>query len=352
MTERPRIEFSGGTRRRRRHRREGPVRRRSLARLLGAVVAIGMLLVALGAVLEPVSIHDLDTQEERSPDASRFAPPAAVAGSRANASFRDRRFDIDLSGADVVRLRFVRKPRAGIAFDLRTGRVLWRRNPKRRLPIASLTKMMTALVIAEGQDPHDRVRITKKAVTTAGSGVGVLPKGKKVQLEALMNGLLLVSGNDASVALAEHAAGSVGRFVRLMNRRAAELGLKCTRFTTPHGLEDENNHSCAADLAILARADLAQRRIRRIARRDRAIVKFPIKGGRLFLYNNNPLIRSGYPGATGLKTGYTERAGRSIVATAKRGKRSVGVVLLRSHNPAEQARKLLDRSFKALLAGR
>jgi D-alanyl-D-alanine carboxypeptidase len=351
MSDRHRIELSGGARRRGRRRRGG-AGRRSLARPLAAVVAIGMLLVALGAVLDPVSIHDLESRDVRSGEANRFAPPAAVAGARPSRSFRDRRFDIDLSSPDIVRLRFVRKPWAGIAFDVRTGRVLWRRNPTRRLPVASLTKMMTALLVAERQDPHDRVRITKKAVTTAGSGVGVLPKGKKVQLEALMNGLLLVSGNDASVALAEHAAGSVRRFVRLMNRRAAELGLSCTRFTTPHGLEDRGNHSCAADLAVLARADLAQRRIRRIARRDRAIVKFPIKGGKLFLYNNNPMIRAGYPGVTGLKTGYTRRAGRSIVATAKRGSRSVGVVLLRSYNPAEQARKLLDRSFKALLAER
>ena len=80
--------------------------------------------------------------------------------------------------------------------------MLWRLNPTRRLPIASLTKMMTALLLVEREDPHDRVKITRQAVRTAGSGVGVLPKGKKVQLEALMNGLLLVSGNDAAVALA------------------------------------------------------------------------------------------------------------------------------------------------------
>src|SRR5204862_100341 len=78
--------------------------------------------------------------------------------------------------------------------------------------------------------------------------------------------------------------------------------------------------SCAADLGTLARADLHLRRLKRIVRRDRAIVKFPIKGGRLFLYNNNPLIRGGYRGVTGLKTGYTDRAGHSIVATAKRGR--------------------------------
>jgi D-alanyl-D-alanine carboxypeptidase len=229
--------------------------------------------------------------------------------------------------------------------------VLWRLNPTRRLAIASLTKMMTALIVVERSDPHERVRISRQAVKTAGSAVGVLPKGKKVQLEALMNGLLLVSGNDAAVALATHTARGLEGFVRLMNRRADELGLSCTHFSSPHGLQDHGNSSCAADLAVLARADLSQPRIRRIARRHRAILEFPIKGGRLFLYNNNPLIRAGYPGVTGLKTGYTDRAGRSIVATARRGNLELGAVLLHSYSPGEQATRLLNRGFRTLRSG-
>jgi D-alanyl-D-alanine carboxypeptidase (penicillin-binding protein 5/6) len=205
--------------------------------------------------------------------------------------------------------------------------------------------------VVERNGPHDRVRISRQAVRTAGSAVGVLPKGKKVQLEALLNGLLLVSGNDAAVALATHTAGDLDRFVRLMNKRADQLGLSCTHFTSPHGLQDKGNRSCAADLAVLARADLSQQRIRRITRRQRAIVKFPIKGGRLFLYNNNPLIRAGYPGVTGLKTGYTDRAGRSIVATAKRGHLELGAILLHSYDPGAQAQRLLNRGFRTLRSG-
>jgi D-alanyl-D-alanine carboxypeptidase len=268
----------------------------------------------------------------------------ALAASTDDAS----RFAVDLRTPDVVRLRFVRKPHAGLLFDVHTGRVLWRWNPVRRLPIASLTKMMTALLVVERDDPHERVRITRRATHTPGSAVGVLPRGKRVQLEALLNGLLLVSGNDAAVALAQHTAGSVPRFVSLMNRKAHELRLSCTHFTTPHGLKDRGNHSCAADLATLARADLAHRRLRRITRRDHAVLAFPIKGGRLFLYNNNTLMQAGYPGVTGLKTGYTDRAGRSIVATARRGRVELGAVLLHSYDPATQARKLLDRGFAAL----
>jgi D-alanyl-D-alanine carboxypeptidase len=318
----------------------------------------GGLLVS-AAVVIAVALLEPGERDSRSTPVTAPAGKGATAGSTRRPSPAGRQgggdashFALELSRPDLVGLRFVRKPRAGLMFDVGSGRVLWRLNPTRRLPIASLTKLMTALVVVEREDPHDRVRISKRAVTTAGSGTGVLPRGKKVQLEALLNGLLLVSGNDAAVALAEHTAGGVRSFVRLMNRRAAELGLFCTRFSTPHGLRDRGNRSCAADLAVLARADLAERRIRRIARRDRAIVKFPIKRGRLFLYNNNPLIRSGYRGTTGLKTGYTERAGRSIVATVKRGRAQLGVILLDSYNPAEQARKLFRRGFRALRPAR
>jgi D-alanyl-D-alanine carboxypeptidase len=332
-----------------RRRRRGPPRGLSLVLVLG-VVAWGVLAVLDADRAEPPSrggaaspATPAAADPPRLLDDAR-TPPAAASPERAS------RFSVDLTGPDSVHIPFVRKPRAGVLFDVRTGRVLWRRNPQRRLPIASLTKLMTALLIVEREDPHDRVRVTRRATRTPGSAIGVLPKGKKVQLEALLNGLLLVSGNDAAVALAQHSAGSVPAFVRAMNERAAELGLECTRFSTPHGLKDAGNRSCAADLAALARVDLHLRRIRRIARRERAILRFPIEGGRLFLYNNNPLMRQGYRGVTGLKTGYTRKAGRSIVATVRRGDVELGVVLLRSYDPPTQARKLLDRGFKALRA--
>jgi D-alanyl-D-alanine carboxypeptidase (penicillin-binding protein 5/6) len=346
MSSRPRSVLTEGVRRSRRRRR--PPRRRARAlRPLFAVVLAALLVVTLGGLVDELSKRDA-TGPERNAAAPKLLPPVGSAlGGTPGGTDEHGRFALNFREPDIVRLRFKRKPRSGLLFDIRTGRVLWREEPVRKLAIASLTKMMTALIVAEKDDPHDRVMITKQAVTTAGSGVGVLPKGKRVQLEALLNGLLLVSGNDAAVALAQHTAGSVGAFVRVMNRRAKELGLSCTNFTSPHGLTDRGNHSCAADLATLARADLAQRRIRLITRRSRAIVRFPVKGGKLFLYNNNPLIRAHYPGITGLKTGYTDKAGSSIVATAKRGRSEIGVVLLHSYDPAAQARKLLDRGFVA-----
>jgi serine-type D-Ala-D-Ala carboxypeptidase (penicillin-binding protein 5/6) len=251
--------------------------------------------------------------------------------------------------ADPVSVRFKRPPRSGLLFDLDTGEVLWRRLPDRVLPIASLTKMMTALVVVERSAPDDKVRVTKEALAYRGSGIGLLPKGKRVKLETMLNGLLLPSGNDAAIALAQRESGTVARFVERMNTRARDLGLECTRFSSPDGFVDAGNHSCAIDLAAMARAVLDQPRLARIVRRRRALLPFPIKGGRLYLNNNNPLVRTGYPGVLGIKTGFTDAAGRCLVGAARRGGRRLGVALLRSPDPARQATQLLNRGF-ALVA--
>ena len=253
---------------------------------------------------------------------------------------------VQLEGApDVVRVDFRKPPRSGLMFDVDSGLVLWRHDPERVLPIASLTKMMTALVVVDRLPEGARVPITREALAYTGSGVGLLPRGKRIGISAMLHGLLLPSGNDAAIALAQRAGGTVPRFVGIMNARARAMGLACTRFSSVSGIRDHGNHSCAPDLAALARAVLREPRLARIVRRRAAVLPFPIKGGRIYLYNNNPLLRSGYRGATGVKTGYTEAAGRCIVATARRGSRRLGVVLLNSPDPGRQAERLLDRGF-------
>ncbi len=252
----------------------------------------------------------------------------------------------DLSGSDdPVRVAFHHPPRAGLLFNLDDGRVLWQRDPLARLRIASLAKMMTALLVVRSRPPDTDVPITRRAVNASGSKIGLLPLHGHVRLETLLYGLLLPSGNDAAVALAEDVAGSVGRFVSRMNVEAARLGLGCTRYTSPDGLDDGNS-SCAADLAELAHVDLEQPRLAAITRSASAILPFPIKGGRLYLYNNNPLLRYGYPGATGLKTGETEAAGLCLVGTAERHGVRLGVVLLHSPELGRQAAYLLNRGFE------
>jgi D-alanyl-D-alanine carboxypeptidase len=167
-------------------------------------------------------------------------------------------------------------------------------------------------------------------------------------MESLLYGLLLPSGNDAADAIAQHVAGSIAGFVARMNEQAATLGMGCTRYSSPSGIYDEGNFSCAADLALLAHVDLDQPRIARVARTYLAALPFPIHGGKLYLANNNPLLVYGYPGTTGLKTGYTVAAGRCLVATAERGGVRLGVVVLHSTEPGVQARKLLDRGFQGV----
>ena len=250
-------------------------------------------------------------------------------------------------GAEELPVRFKKPPRAGILVDLDSGEVLWSRNPLEPLPIASLTKVMTALIVVDRLSPQAKTRISKSATKFRGSGVGVLPRGKKVPVEALLAGMLLPSGNDAAVALAEAISGSDRRFARLATRRARQLELGCTAFTDSYGLR-AGHRSCAADLAAMTRLAMEQPRIARLVRRTRVNVPFPIKGRRLDVSTTNPLLREGFPGTIGLKTGYTERAGHCLIAVVRRGGRTLAAIVLDSPNTRAQAKRLLIAGFRAL----
>jgi len=250
--------------------------------------------------------------------------------------------------AEQVAVKLKLPLRSGELFDVRTGQVLWARRPSQALAIASLTKMMTALVVSARSRPSQQVLITSDALHYTGSGVGLLPKGKRVPLEALLYGLLLPSGNDAAIALADHVAGTQARFIALMNRQAHALGLRCTHFTTVSGIVDQGNYSCAQDLALIAHLVLEQPLLGRIVASRSAILPFPIKGGKLYLYNNNPLLALRYPGVDGVKTGFTDASGPCLVATARRGRAWLGVVLLHSGNTSAQAEQLLNAGFAKL----
>jgi D-alanyl-D-alanine carboxypeptidase len=302
------------------------------------VLAVAVALAAARSVTRDDPVPETQAGDGQAPLQFANGPVSASPGPRPLA--------VKLDGTrDKVRLRFGHQPRSGLLFDLDTGEVLWRHDPERVLPIASLTKMMTALVVVSREQPAAKVRVTKEALAYKGTGVGVLPRGKRVKLETMLNGLLLPSGNDAAIALAQRVSGTVANFVAAMNGRAREMGLRCSRFSSPDGFEDAGNHSCAVDLAAMARAVLDQPRLARIVKRRKAFLPFPIKGGRIYLYSHNPLIRSGYPGTLGIKTGFTDRAGRCFVGAARRHGRRLGVILLHSPDPGGQATKLLDRGF-------
>ena len=246
-----------------------------------------------------------------------------------------------------VHARFNKPPAGALLFDLRNGRVLWERQPATPRPIASVTKMMTALIVVEREPPSATARITRAALHYQGSGVGLLPRGKRVGVTPLLYGLLLPSGNDAARVLAQNVGGTIPRFVRLMNERARQLGLTCTHYVGPDGYSDAN-HSCPRDLARLAAAVMREPRLRTIVRTSYAAFPFPIKGHKLYLAGHNPLDLNRYRGWTGIKTGYTPRAGECFVGTAQRGRVALGVVLLHSPDAGRQAIKLLDRGFAAM----
>jgi serine-type D-Ala-D-Ala carboxypeptidase (penicillin-binding protein 5/6) len=337
----------------RRNRRAMRVRRRRRRRLL---VTLGLLvLIGAGALLGRMALASGSGKGSghrahlAAPSARRHRPAVAVALSPHGfplAAPALKLGGISTPQLNPVHVAFSQLPRAGLLFNLTTGQVLWQHNAYARLPIASLTKMMTALLVVKSAPPGAPVLITKQAVDMPGSKVGVLPLGRHVPLESLLYGLLLPSGNDAAVALAQHVAGTVNAFVLRMNQEAARLGLGCTRYSSPSGYYDAGNYSCAADLAILAHVDLEQPRIASVVHTYSAVIPFPIPGGKLYLYNNNPLLIYKYPGVTGMKTGQTEAAGRCLVATAERHGVRLGAVILNSEAPGTQARQLLDLGFE------
>ena len=318
----------------------GRRRRRRRQRSLLPLVLVLLAPLVVGAALWVTLLEGSSTS---TPIAS------AGAGSSAIAPVEDRSLQpsspapVDLGAPDAFDLILERPPRSALVFDVDSGEVLYRSQPLRVLPIASLTKIMTALAVTAATRPREAVRIPRN-LRYEGSAVGLLPRGKRVRVEPLLGGLMIVSGNDAAIALADHVSGSVRRFVALMNEKARLWDLRCTRFVSPHGLED-GNRSCAADLAVMTRLAMRDRRIARLARMPSAAFRFPIEGRKLYLSGHNPLIRAGYRGAIGLKTGYTDAAGRCFVGVARRGRRTLGVILLDSFDPGRQAAKLLNRAF-------
>ena len=319
----------------------GRRRRRLAPRLVVAVLAVAVL--AVGGSAYFVLVRD-----KRASGGGGGVPLASapVHSGSADTSLLLGRPHAPRIRMPAPQLQLAKPPHAALLFDVDSGKVLGQYKPYKRLPIASLTKIMTALLVTERAGPNERVMITSDPLHFGGTGLGVLKRGKRVRLETLLNGLLIISGNDAAIALADHVSGSQRAFVAQMNRRAHELGLRCTHYVSPDGIEPQNV-SCARDLAVLARMAMRVKRITRIVRRRGATLPFPIKGGRLVLFGHNPLIRDlHYPGAIGLKTGYIEKSGHCFVGIARRHGRTFGVVLLNSPNAGKQAAGLLDMAFR------
>ncbi|KMY54657.1 D-alanyl-D-alanine carboxypeptidase [Bacillus sp. FJAT-27231] len=208
---------------------------------------------------------------------------------------------------------------SAVLMEQQSGRVLYAKNPHAVMRIASITKIMTAIIAIESDKLDEKVKVSERAVHTEGSSV-YLKKGEKIPLEDLVYGLMLRSGNDAAVAIAEHVGGSLEGFVYLMNEKAKEIGMKHTYFANPHGLDDSEKHrSTAYDMALLTRYAMKNAEYRKISGTE--VYRSPDPDGEWdrIWYNKNRLLTEKYKYCTGGKTGYTKKAKRTLVTTATKG---------------------------------
>lgn len=229
---------------------------------------------------------------------------------------------------------------SAILMDKESGRVLYEKSAREQRSIASITKLMTALVAVElHPDLSSTVTIKREWTGAEGSSMYLKPE-EKVTLEALLYGLMLSSGNDAALAIAGYCGGDVESFVAEMNKKAAQLGMNDTHFANPNGLDDPDHYSTAYDMAILARAVLEREELRTIVSTRSVFI-----AGRSLTNHNKLLWR--YEGCTGLKTGYTDEAGRTLVSSALRDGQELIAVTLNAPNDWTDHAALFDYGFAA-----
>lgn len=221
-----------------------------------------------------------------------------------------------------------------------TGRVLFDKRAHERQSIASLTKVMTAIIAIESEQFSEQVTTSRRAIHTTGSSI-YLEQGEKMTLEDLTYGLMLRSGNDAAVAIAEHIGGSVEGFVHLMNEKAEWLGMTNTNFANPHGLEGEDHYSTAYDLALLMRYAMNNETFRRIS----ATKSYRSDNRSYYWFNKNKLLTHLYEHCTGGKTGFTKKAGRTLVTTAQQNNMELIAVTLNAPDDWQDHIHLFDWGF-------
>lgn len=302
-----------------------------------AAVALTALLVALVAL--PAAVAG----PHRDPDVPPPTPVAAPGGGTSPSPFPTAlRTPPPSSAAPQVLAG------SAVLADLDSGQVLFQKDPDEERPIASVTKLMTAVLVLRRADPADVVTVSERAASSVGR-VGIsrlgLETGERITVEQLLYALLLQSANDAALALAEHVSGSVEAFVKAMNAQAARLGMRHTRFYSPNGLDDRG-YSTAQDLVRLTRVAYAYPLFERIS--TTRFHQIPAPEGRPREIQNRNVLLWLYPGAIGGKTGFTTAAGFCVVAAAQReGIRLVAVVLGAPGEPFSDAGELLNFGFAA-----
>ncbi len=235
---------------------------------------------------------------------------------------------------------------SAILIDAVSGEILYGKNQDKKSYPASITKILTALVAielcSEGEDIEKIIEITPSAVGIEGSSL-YLAANEKISVKDLLYGLMLRSGNDAAVALAEELGGSTEQFVGLMNEKAKEIGATSSNFMNPSGLHDENHYVTASDMAIIAREAMKYEEFREIAKEKTWKAQRGEGLNNIFINKNKVVYQ--YEGATGIKIGFTKTAGRTLVASAKKGNVEVICVVLNAPNWFKDAYALMDHAF-------
>lgn len=252
--------------------------------------------------------------------------------------------------AEEKRVRLVEGVKSAILIERDTGQVLYDENSDKRLPPASMTKIMTLLLIMEALDKgtiklSEKVRASEHAASMGGSQI-FLEAGEEMTVEDLVKGIAIASANDASVAMAERIAGSEERFVDMMNKKAKELGLQNTHFQNTTGLPEDNHYSSAHDMAVMAKELLKYEEVTKYTGKYEDYLR---KGTEkeFWLVNTNRLVKF-YPGVDGVKTGFTNEAKYCLTATAKKGNMRVIAVVFGAETPKHrnaQITKMLDYAF-------
>ena len=235
---------------------------------------------------------------------------------------------------------------ASALINAENGEIIYEKNSDARLPMASTTKIMTALLLCEYGNLERSIKVTREMVTVEGSSMGLLPDDT-VTLKDLLYGMMLPSGNDAANTTAFVVGGSIEGFVKKMNEKASSLGLKNTQFVTPSGLDAEGHYTTAYELALLAAYALNNEDFKAAASAKSAVLYYGNPPYRRTLTNHNKLLNS-YKGLIGVKTGFTKKSGRCLVTAAERDGKRIVAVTLKDPNDWQDHKNLLDYGFSVL----
>ena len=233
---------------------------------------------------------------------------------------------------------------SAILIEAHGGKVLFEKNARKKMGMASTTKIMTALVVAQSCDTNERVVIDERAVGIEGSSI-YMRTGEILTVEQLLYALLLASANDAAVALALHVSDSVEAFAVKMNDYAAKLGLCDTHFVNPHGLYDDAHYTTAYDLSLIAKAALENETLKKIASTYKTTIPSSDGTGVRVLVNHNKMLRL-YDGTIGVKTGFTKKTGRTLVSAAERDGLTLIAVTLNAPSDWNDHTIMLDHGFE------